>query len=73
MDCPRCGAPLQEHEPTRKWQRYFKCDECWLSFELVVERRWATCATDPQARFIRNTVTLQPGRTPHASWGIRCA
>jgi len=67
MNCPRCGAPLRPEGPGRRWLQYFECDECWLAFELLVERRWAACANNPRARFIRNIATLQPGRTPRVS------
>jgi hypothetical protein len=48
MNCPHCGAPLEEKESNRKWQRFFSCGECWLPFELVPAeanktRKYALC------------------------------
>jgi hypothetical protein len=63
MNCPRCDAPLREHEPTCKWQRYFECRQCCLTFELVTERHRAPCGHNPEAWYIRHATTLQPGRT----------
>jgi hypothetical protein len=70
MNCPRCGSALRERGPTRKWQRYFECRQCCLTFELVTARHRAPCGHNPKAWFIRNTKTLQPGRTP--AWRSKC-
>jgi len=64
MNCPRCGAPLRERGPNRKWRQFFECRECCLTFELVTECRYERCS--PQSafsKFMRHTVTLQAGRT----------
>jgi len=34
------------------------------TFEPVIERRFQPCGHNPRAKFMRHTVTLQPGRTP---------
>ena len=65
MNCPRCGAPLQERAPNLQWLRWLECDECWLAYELVSEAHWEHPGHPKGRRFMRHTVTLQPGRTPH--------
>jgi hypothetical protein len=32
MDCPRCGAELEEHEPSPAWLRHWTCPECWSAW-----------------------------------------
>jgi hypothetical protein len=69
MACPRCGAPRREREPDRKWLRFFECRQCWLAFEVSVERHFESCDHNPNAKFLRSTSTLEPGRTPRpADW-----
>jgi hypothetical protein len=63
LNCPRCGAPLYEKEPDRRWLRFFECSQCWLAFEVVVERHMAPCGNDPGRKFLRHTFTLLRGRT----------
>lgn len=65
MNCPRCGAPLQARGPTKKRQRHYECEECWLAFELVPQNRFETTATIPPGKFMRHALYLQQGRTPH--------
>lgn len=63
--CPRCGLPLLEKPLGRRWLRFFECSECWMTFELVTEKRFERCV--PQSvgvKFLRHITTLQPGRTP---------
>jgi hypothetical protein len=69
MHCPRCEAPLLEQGPNRKWLRFFECEQCWLAFQPVAERHFEPCGHNPNAKFLRFTTTLQPGRTPRpADW-----
>jgi hypothetical protein len=63
--CPRCGAPLCERGPTRKWRPYLECRQCCLAFELALEQHLEPCGHNPRAKFLRHTITLQAGRT---SW-----
>jgi hypothetical protein len=66
-DCPRCSGRLRERHASRKWCRYFECGECWATFEAVIERRWEPCALQSSFRkFLRHTITLQPGRSRSA-------
>ena len=71
MDCPRCGTPLQERGPNRQWLQFFECGQCWLAFEVNVERHFEPCSSDPQAKFLRHIWTLQPGRTPRPAGSMR--
>jgi hypothetical protein len=67
--CPRCSGPLREKYANRKWLRYFECGECWTTFEPVIEKRWEPCAPQSSFRkFLRHTITLQPGRS---RWNAR--
>jgi hypothetical protein len=64
VSCPRCDGPLQEKGPSRKWRRFFECGQCWATFEPVVERRFQPCGPHSAfVKFLRHTITLQPGRT----------
>jgi rubredoxin len=61
--CPRCGLPLRE-KTLRGWRTFFECGGCWATFEPVIEKRWQPTA--PQSaftKFLRHTITLQPGRS----------
>ncbi len=62
--CPRCGSPLIERNRARKWLPFFECQGCFLTFELVTERHFEPCGHNPQAKFLRHTLSLQAGRTP---------
>jgi hypothetical protein len=68
-NCPRCDGPLSEREPNRKWRRFFECGQCWATFEPVIERRFQPCGHNPRAKFLRHTITLQPGRTRRRRFG----
>ena len=63
LDCPRCGAPLQEKATGPRWLRFFECKSCCAAFELVIERHFEPCAHNPQGKFLRHTFTLRPGRS----------
>jgi hypothetical protein len=67
--CPRCDGPLQEKGPSRKWRRFFECRQCWATFEPVIERRFQPCGHNPRAKFLRHTITLQPGRSRRRRFG----
>jgi hypothetical protein len=64
--CPRCDGPLRERGQNRKWRRFFECGQCWATFEPAIETRFQPCGHNPRAKFLRHTITLQPGRTPAA-------
>jgi hypothetical protein len=66
--CPRCDGPLREKGSNGRWRRFFECGQCWATFEPVIERRFQSCGHNPQAKFMRHTITLQPGRS---RWAIR--
>jgi len=71
MNCPRCGGPLRKKEPSVKWLPSFECDQCWLAFEVNVEKCSEPCDQDPLGKFFRFTQTLQPGRTPRPTGWMR--
>lgn len=33
--CPRCGAELVEHEPDKRWARWFECVECCTAWHFA--------------------------------------
>jgi len=61
--CPRCYEPLREKGPDQKWHRFFECGQCWAAFQPVIERRFEPCGHNSRGKFMRQTVTLQLGRT----------
>jgi protein-arginine kinase activator protein McsA len=63
LDCPRCRGTLREIDSSKKWGIFFECSECWMRFEIFLERRMERCGHDPSRKFLRRHITLQPGRS----------
>ena len=62
--CLRCDGPLCERHSGRRWRMYFECGECWATFEPVIDRRFEPSGPRSSfVKFLRHTITLQPGRT----------
>jgi hypothetical protein len=71
MNCPRCGEPLADEGPNRRWLRYFECTQCWLAFEMVAEALVEHQGHPRGRSFLQHAATLQPGRTPRPTGWLR--